>query len=115
MSGSRIIVALDISSARQALDFAGRLDPALCRVKVGKELFTAAGRQLFGELMVLVFGVVLGLKFHDIPSTVAKACEVGGGMWLSMKYVHALGVRRMLSAALEAVPVGSSKVIAVTH
>ena len=114
MSGSRIIVALDFSSARQALDFAGRLDPALCRVKVGKELFTAAGPQLVGELMVLGFEVFLDLKFHDIPSTVAKACKVAVGMGVWMMNVHALGGRRMLSAAREAVPVGSAKLIAVT-
>ena len=114
MSGSRIIVALDFSSARQALDFAGRLDPALCRVKVGKELFSAAGPQLVGELMVLGFEVFLDLKFHDIPSTVAKACKVAAGMGVWMMNVHALGGRRMLSAAREAVPVGSAKLIAVT-
>ena len=45
MNDSRIIVALDFSSEQQALDLAIRLDPALCRVKVGKELFTAAGPQ----------------------------------------------------------------------
>jgi orotidine-5'-phosphate decarboxylase len=114
MSDSRIIVALDLSTARQALDLAAKLDPALCRVKVGKELFTSAGPQLVAELMGLNFEVFLDLKFHDIPNTVASACKVAAGMGVWMMNVHALGGRRMLSAAREAVPVGSAKLIAVT-
>jgi orotidine-5'-phosphate decarboxylase len=114
MSNSRIIVALDFSSERQALDLAVMLDPALCRVKVGKELFTAAGPQLVAKLMGLGFEVFLDLKFHDIPSTVANACKVAAEMGVWMMNVHALGGRRMLSAAREAVPAGSAKLIAVT-
>jgi orotidine-5'-phosphate decarboxylase len=114
MSDSRIIVALDFSSARQTLDFAARLDPELCRVKVGKELFTAAGPQLVAKLMDLRFEVFLDLKCHDIPNTVANACKVAAGMGVWMMNVHAMGGRRMLSAAREAVPVGSAKLIAVT-
>jgi orotidine-5'-phosphate decarboxylase len=114
MSDSRIIVALDFSSARQALDLAARLDPELCRIKVGKELFTAAGPQLVAKLMDLRFEVFLDLKFHDIPNTVANACKVAAGMGVWMMNVHAMGGRRMLSAAREAVPVGSAKLIAVT-
>jgi orotidine-5'-phosphate decarboxylase len=114
MSDSRIIVALDFSSERQALDLGVMLDPALCRVKVGKELFTAAGPQLVAKLMALGFEVFLDLKFHDIPSTVANACKVAAGMGVWMMNVHALGGRRMLSAAREAVPAGSAKLIAVT-
>jgi orotidine-5'-phosphate decarboxylase len=114
MSDSRIIVALDFSSARQALDLAARLDPELCRVKVGKELFTATGPQLVAKLMDLRFEVFLDLKFHDIPNTVANACKVAAGMGVWMMNVHAMGGRRMLSAAREAVPVGSAKLIAVT-
>lgn len=114
MNDSRIIVALDFSSAQQALDLAARLDPALCRVKVGKELFTAAGPQLVAKLMASGFEVFLDLKFHDIPSTVANACKVAAGMGVWMMNIHALGGRRMLSAARDAVPVGSSKLIAVT-
>jgi orotidine-5'-phosphate decarboxylase len=114
MSDSRIIVALDFSSARQALDLAARLDPELCRIKVGKELFTATGPQLVAKLMDLRFEVFLDLKFHDIPNTVANACKVAAGMGVWMMNVHAMGGRRMLSAAREAVPVGSAKLIAVT-
>jgi orotidine-5'-phosphate decarboxylase len=114
MSESRIIVALDFSSARHALDLAGRLDPASCKVKVGKELFTAAGPQLVAKLVASGFEVFLDLKFHDIPSTVANACKVAAGMGVWMMNVHALGGRRMLSAARAAVPANSTKLIAVT-
>jgi orotidine-5'-phosphate decarboxylase len=83
-------------------------------VKVGKELFTAAGPQLVAKLMDLRFEVFLDLKFHDIPNTVANACKVAAGMGVWMMNVHAMGGRRMLSAAREAVMVGSTKLIAVT-
>ena len=114
MNDSRIIVALDFSSEQQALELALRLDPALCRVKVGKELFTAAGPQLVAKLMTLGFEVFLDLKYHDIPSTVANACRVAARMGVWMMNIHALGGRHMLSAARDAVPAGSSKLIAVT-
>ncbi len=114
MNDSRIIVALDFSREQQALDLAIRLDPALCRVKVGKELFTAAGPQLVAKLMTLGFEVFLDLKYHDIPSTVANACKVAAGMGVWMMNIHALGGRHMLLAARDAVPAGSSKLIAVT-
>jgi len=114
MNDSSIIVALDFSSEQQALDLAIRLDPALCRVKVGKELFTAAGPQLVAKLMTLGFEVFLDLKYHDIPSTVANACKVAARMGVWMMNIHALGGRHMLLAARDAVPAGSSKLIAVT-
>jgi orotidine-5'-phosphate decarboxylase len=114
MGDPRIIVALDSSDAKQALALAAKLHPMLCRVKVGKELFTAAGPQVVEKLMGKGFEIFLDLKFHDIPSTVANACRAAAGLGVWMMNVHALGGRRMLSAAREAVPVGTSKLIAVT-
>lgn len=114
MNDPRIIVALDFSSAEQALIFVDKLDPMLCRVKVGKELFIAAGPQLIAKLMDKGFEVFLDLKFHDIPNTVANACKVAVGMGVWMMNVHALGGEKMLTAARDAVPVGASKLIAVT-
>lgn len=67
MNDPRIIVALDFPAAQPALALAAQLDPQLCRVKVGKELFTAAGPQLVEQLMRKGFEVFLDLKFHDIP------------------------------------------------
>ena len=68
-----IIVALDYASAPEALNMARKLDPAQCRVKVGKELFTRTGPSVIHQLHEFGFEVFLDLKFHDIPSTTAKA------------------------------------------
>lgn len=114
MNDPRIIVALDFSSAEQALILVDKLDPLLCRVKVGKELFIAAGPQLIAKLMDKGFEVFLDLKFHDIPNTVEKACKLAASMGVWMMNVHALGGEKMLAAARDAVPTGTSKLIAVT-
>ncbi|MCP5245348.1 MAG: orotidine-5'-phosphate decarboxylase [Burkholderiales bacterium] len=114
MKKSRIIVALDFSNAEHALDLTAQLDPKLCRLKVGKELFTAAGPHLVEKLIRDGFDVFLDLKFHDIPNTVAKACKAAANMGVWMMNVHALGGRKMLQAAREAVPAGTAKLIAVT-
>lgn len=107
MSDSRIIVALDFPAAEPALALTLRLDPVLCRVKVGKELFTAAGPRLVEKLMGKGFEVFLDLKFHDIPNTVANACKAAAELGVWMVNVHALGGRKMLAAAREAIPPGS--------
>jgi len=114
MKDPRIIVALDFSSAEQALILVDKLDPILCRVKVGKELFTAAGPQLVEKLMEKGFEVFLDLKFHDIPSTVANACKAAASLGVWMTNVHALGGIKMLAAARNALPSGTTKLIAVT-
>jgi len=116
MNDPKIIVALDYAEAQQALAFAARLDPALCRVKVGKELFTAAGPALVEALVKREFGVFLDLKFHDIPNTVASACKAAARLGVWMMNVHASGGRAMMEAACEALAVGSQrpKLIAVT-
>lgn len=114
MNDPRIIVALDFSNAEDALKLANQLEPRLCRLKVGKELFTAAGPQLVEKLMRKGFDVFLDLKFHDIPNTVASACKAAVSLGVWMVNVHALGGRKMLTAAREAIPQGSTKLIAVT-
>ncbi len=97
--GPRIIVALDYADAEQALTLSRRLDPSLCRVKVGKELFTRAGPALVEQLVDRGFDVFLDLKFHDIPHTVAQACGAAADLGVWMVNVHALGGRRMMTAA----------------
>ena len=72
---SPLIIALDFPEADQAIRFSNKLDPALCRVKVGKELFTQAGPALVETLMKMGFEVFLDLKFHDIPNTTAMAVK----------------------------------------
>ncbi len=114
MKDPRIIVALDFSSTEQALRLAKMLDPMLCRVKIGKELYTAAGPTIVEKLMRDDFEVFLDLKFHDIPNTVANACKVAADMGVWMINVHALGGKKMLVAARDALPLGGTKLIAVT-
>ena len=104
-----VIVALDFPDANSALDLSARLDPALCRLKVGKELHTAAGPQVVDKLMHRGFDVFLDLKFHDIPNTVASACRVAASQGVWMINVHASGGRNMLLAAREAVDFAQTK------
>ena len=99
----KVIVALDFSSADEALNLARKLDPAQCRVKVGKELFTRTGPALVEQLQGLNFELFLDLKYHDIPNTTAQACRAAAELGVWMVNVHALGGRRMMEAAREAV------------
>ncbi len=99
---TRIIVALDFQDAASALALADQLDPDLCRLKVGKELFTVAGPDLVRTLVARGFEVFLDLKFHDIPNTVAAACRAAADLGVWMMNVHASGGRRMMTAAHEA-------------
>lgn len=99
----RIIVALDYPDPAGALAMADHLDKDLCRVKVGKELFTRAGPALVEQLVGRGFDVFLDLKFHDIPNTVAAACAAAADLGVWMLNVHAQGGRRMLIAARESV------------
>lgn len=108
MSDSPIIVALDFPEASQALDLATRLDPGRCRLKVGSELYTAAGPTLIETLQNRGFQIFLDLKFHDIPNTVAGACRVAGDLGVWMVNVHAQGGRRMMMAARDALGAFSS-------
>lgn len=103
MTGPRLIVALDLADAAAARAFVARVTPAQCRLKVGLELFTAAGPAFVSELVERGFDVFLDLKYHDIPNTVARACTRAAALGVWMLNVHALGGRRMLEAARAAV------------
>lgn len=112
----KVIVALDYADAKDALAFAAKVDPRYCNLKVGKELFTAAGPELVEQLVNKDFRVFLDLKFHDIPNTVAKACAAAAKLGVWIVNVHALGGPRMMSAAAEALSFcrDRPKLIAVT-
>ena len=116
MNDPKIIVALDFPGAVPALALAHRLSPELCRLKVGKELFTATGPVLLEQLMKSGFEIFLDLKFHDIPNTTAQACKAAASLGVWMINVHALGGRKMLEAAQIAVSNSAKppKLIAVT-
>lgn len=102
-SAPHIVVALDFETAETALAMADRLDPALCRLKVGKELFTSTGPSLVEALMQQGYGIFLDLKFHDIPHTVAKACQAATRLGVWMLNVHASGGSAMMQAARDGV------------
>ncbi len=103
ITGPRLIVALDFTTVAEARAFVARVAPSQCRLKVGLELFTAAGPGFVSELVGRGFDVFLDLKYHDIPHTVARACARAADLGVWMLNVHALGGRRMLEAARAAV------------
>jgi orotidine-5'-phosphate decarboxylase len=116
VSDPKIIIALDYPDAQPALALADMLEPSQCRLKVGKQLFTAAGPDLLEQLMKRGFEIFLDLKFHDIPNTTAQACKAAASLGVWMVNVHALGGRKMLEAARDAVAGTTQKprLIAVT-
>ncbi|MDG1943647.1 MAG: orotidine-5'-phosphate decarboxylase [Halioglobus sp.] len=106
---SPVVVALDYSEASLALDLAQRLSPDLCRLKVGKELFTSSGPALVEQLQQLGYEVFLDLKFHDIPNTVAGAVRAAAQLGVWMVNVHVSGGRRMMEAAGQALSTFAQK------
>jgi len=98
-----IIIALDFGTSDQTLQFLDLLDPNLCRVKIGKELFTASGPQLVRKIIDRGFDVFLDLKFHDIPNTVARASKVAADLGIWMLNIHASGGQAMMEAARESI------------
>jgi len=102
MPNKSIVVALDFDNQKQTLELVERLDPARCRLKIGKELFTSEGPQLVEAIQNKGFDVFLDLKFHDIPNTCAKAVAAAAKLGVWMVNVHASGGERMMVAAREA-------------
>ncbi|MCR8915445.1 orotidine-5'-phosphate decarboxylase [Marinobacter panjinensis] len=94
----RIIVALDFPSDQPALALVDQLDPAKCRLKVGKELFTRSGPELVRKLHARGFEVFLDLKFHDIPNTTSAAVAAAADLGVWMVNVHASGGEKMMTA-----------------
>ncbi|VAW62960.1 Orotidine 5'-phosphate decarboxylase [hydrothermal vent metagenome] len=80
MSHSKIIVALDYADQSQAFELIDQLDNKLCRLKVGKEMFTRLGPAFVEKIQLKGFDVFLDLKYHDIPTTVAKACAAAADL-----------------------------------
>lgn len=113
---SRLIIALDFANAERALQFVETLEPSQCKLKVGFELFVAAGPDFVKALVARGFDVFLDLKFHDIPNTVASACKAAARLGVWMINVHASGGTKMLEAARAALAGfdQAPKLIAVT-
>ncbi len=113
MQGSRLIVALDTASWEQALEWVDRL-PQVLWWKVGLELFTAVGPQIFQALKERGKRIFLDLKLHDIPHTVGRAAQVAVGYGVDLLTVHAAGGSAMLRAAVAATQGSSCRLLAVT-
>jgi orotidine-5'-phosphate decarboxylase len=91
-TGPRIIVALDYPDADSAWNLIDQLDASMCRLKIGKEMFTRLGPGFVRQVIDKGFDVFLDLKYHDIPNTVAAACEAGADLGVWMMNVHASGL-----------------------
>jgi len=113
---SKLIIALDFKNKELALEFVKQLSPEDCKLKVGFELFVAAGPDFVRHLVDHGFDVFLDLKFHDIPNTVASACKSAAALGVWMMNVHASGGDKMMQAAKQALVESDSKakLIAVT-
>ncbi|MGO4892828.1 orotidine-5'-phosphate decarboxylase [Flavobacterium sp. W21_SRS_FM6] len=95
----KIVVALDFDDVKKAYNFIDKVEPSLCKLKVGKEMFTHFGPDFVTYLIKKDFNVFLDLKFHDIPNTVAKACVAAADLGVWMVNVHASGGPLMLEQA----------------
>jgi len=115
MTESKVIVALDFPDETSAMKLVDQINPALCRLKIGKELFTRSGPELVKRIVNRGYDVFLDLKYHDIPNTVANACKAAADLGVWMINVHALGGPAMLAAARTALSASDSPLlIAVT-
>lgn len=112
----RVIVALDVSDGRRAVELAGRLDGIIQWFKVGLELYLAEGNSIVGALRDKGYSVFLDLKLHDIPNTVAGAVRSASKAGAQMLTLHAGGGPAMMAAAAEAAAglAAAPKLLAVT-
>ena len=108
-AAERLIVALDCPDAASAIRLATRLHGLVRTVKVGSVLFTAAGPAILQRLRSLGFGVMLDLKFFDIPSTVEESCRAAARHPIRLLTVHAAGGRTMLEAAVRGAREGARR------
>lgn len=94
-----LVVALDFDKLDTAEKLVEQLEPSTCALKVGSEMFTRFGPTFVRQLVDKRFRVFLDLKFHDIPTTVAKACQASAELGVWMVNLHASGGRKMMDSA----------------
>ena len=95
---TQIILALDFDSQVETLNLVDKLEPTLCKLKIGKQLFMREGPHMIKNLRDRGYDIFLDLKFHDIPNTVVKACEAAADMGCWMINIHASGGKKMMEA-----------------
>jgi orotidine-5'-phosphate decarboxylase len=110
--GNRLIAALDTPNRAAADTLVGQLDGVPSWVKIGLELFCAEGPSIVRELSARGLAIMLDLKLHDIPETVARATANVAGLGAGLLTVHASGGHAMLEAAVQAA--GDMRILAVT-
>ncbi len=116
--GKDVIVACDFASAEAVFEFLDKFEGKKPFVKIGMELFYAAGPEIVREIKRRGHKIFLDLKHHDIPNTVKKSMAVLSGLDVDMTNLHASGTVRMMEAALEGLtrPDGTRPIlIAVTQ
>jgi len=91
LNNKKIIVALDYHDVNDVMRFIDNIDPNLCRMKIGKELFTKYGPKIVFDIQKKGFDIFLDLKFHDIPTTVYKACLSALSLDIWMLNIHLSG------------------------
>ena len=99
--GKDVIIACDFSSKEETLAFLDKFQGRKPYVKIGMELFYAAGPDIVREIKARGHKIFLDLKLHDIPNTVKKAMSVLSNLDVDMTNLHAAGTVRMMEGALE--------------
>jgi len=109
---NKIIIPLDLDHS-SAINIAKKLNPDLCRLKVGSQLFTSSGPKIISELNDLKFDIFLDLKFYDIPNTVYESVKSAVDLGVWMVNVHASGGAKMLESAKKAIESANSSTILI--
>ena len=95
----RLMLALDVDSREKAEEWVHKLKPHVGFFKIGLQLFTKEGPELVRSIRARGGRIFLDVKYHDIPNTVAKACEAAASLQVDFINVHALGGKAMMQAA----------------
>ena len=99
--GKDVIIACDFSSKQEVIDFLSQFKEEKPFVKIGMELFYAAGPDIVKEIKAMGHKIFLDLKLHDIPNTVMKAMRVLSELDVDMCNLHAAGTISMMEAAVK--------------
>ncbi len=99
--GKDVIIACDFASKEACLNFLDKFEGRKPFVKIGMELFYAAGPEIVREIKARGHKIFLDLKLHDIPNTVKKSMSVLSNLDVDMTNLHAAGTISMMEAAIE--------------